>query len=138
MSQGRNSVFLALNGWDVTGFDPSDEGVRIARANAQKLGVEITTAISTDTDFDFGQNRWDLILITYIRTLTRTDADRYWDALKPGGVVVYENSAADGNQVLLAFSRFRVVRWEDILDFPDWNRDQKIRIQRLVAEKVRL
>jgi 2-polyprenyl-3-methyl-5-hydroxy-6-metoxy-1,4-benzoquinol methylase len=26
MGQGRNSVFLALKGWDVTGFDISDEG----------------------------------------------------------------------------------------------------------------
>lgn len=136
MGQGRNSVFLALNGWDVTGFDPSDEGVRAARANAQQLGVKLTTMISTDSDFDFGQERWDLILVTYVRNLTRADADRYWRALRPGGFVVYENAAAEGNEVLLAFSRFRIVRWEDIPDFPDWNRDRKIRIQKLVAEKV--
>ncbi len=28
MGQGRNAVFLAMQGWDVTGFDPSDEAVR--------------------------------------------------------------------------------------------------------------
>lgn len=137
MGQGRNSVFLALNGWDVSGFDPADEGVRTARANAQKLGVQITTAISTDKDFDFGKTRWDLILVSYVRTLTRADAERFWDALKPGGIVVYENGAADGNEVLLAFSNFRILHWEDTLDSPDWNRDRKIRIQKLVAEKVR-
>jgi SAM-dependent methyltransferase len=27
MGQGRNSIFLALKGWDVTGFDMSDEGI---------------------------------------------------------------------------------------------------------------
>jgi predicted O-methyltransferase YrrM len=137
MGQGRNSVFLALNKWDVTGFDPSDEGVRASRANAQKLGIELTAVISTDNDFNFGQERWDLILVTYVRNLTRADADRYWRALRPGGVVVYENGAAEGNEVLLAFSRFRIVRWEDVLDFPDWNRDRQIRIQKLVAEKAR-
>src|SRR5260370_4164095 len=26
MGQGRNSIFLAQQGWDVTGFDPADEG----------------------------------------------------------------------------------------------------------------
>jgi 2-polyprenyl-3-methyl-5-hydroxy-6-metoxy-1,4-benzoquinol methylase len=30
MGQGRNSIFLAQQGWEVTGFDPSDEGVRQA------------------------------------------------------------------------------------------------------------
>ena len=39
MGQGRNAVFLATQGWDVTGFDPSTEAVRIAKANADKSGV---------------------------------------------------------------------------------------------------
>src|SRR5438045_2815506 len=30
MGQGRNSVYLAAQGWDVTGFDPSGEAVRMA------------------------------------------------------------------------------------------------------------
>jgi SAM-dependent methyltransferase len=34
MGQGRNAVFLALQGWDVTGFDLADEAVRIANGNA--------------------------------------------------------------------------------------------------------
>ncbi len=38
MGQGRNAVYLATQGWDVTGFDPSSEGVRIARSNAEKAG----------------------------------------------------------------------------------------------------
>jgi methylase of polypeptide subunit release factors len=31
MGQGRNSIYLAKQGWDVTGFDASSEGVRQAR-----------------------------------------------------------------------------------------------------------
>src|SRR2546426_936208 len=34
MGQGRNSIFLAQQGWDVTGFDPADVGVRQAKAEA--------------------------------------------------------------------------------------------------------
>ena len=41
MGQGRNSVFLALKGWDVTGFDLSDEGIATARRNADRAGVKI-------------------------------------------------------------------------------------------------
>jgi 2-polyprenyl-3-methyl-5-hydroxy-6-metoxy-1,4-benzoquinol methylase len=41
IGQGRNSVFLALKGWDVTGFDASDEGVataaRIVRLSASSF-----------------------------------------------------------------------------------------------------
>src|SRR5262249_16296955 len=31
MGQGRNSVFLAMQGWDVTGYDLSDQGMAIAK-----------------------------------------------------------------------------------------------------------
>jgi 2-polyprenyl-3-methyl-5-hydroxy-6-metoxy-1,4-benzoquinol methylase len=44
MGQGRNSVCLASQGWDVTGFDPSSEAVRIARSNAEKAGGENPSA----------------------------------------------------------------------------------------------
>ena len=135
MGQGRNALFLALNKWRVSGFDPSAEGVRQARARARSLGVTIETTVTTDDQFDFGLNRWDLIVVTYVRNLTRADADRFWSALRPGGIVVYENAAATGNEVLGAFMDYRVLRWEDVVDAPDWGTGDKIRIHRLVAEK---
>jgi hypothetical protein len=42
MGQGRNSVFLALKGWDVTGFDMSDEGIA-TRARMPKAPVSNST-----------------------------------------------------------------------------------------------
>jgi SAM-dependent methyltransferase len=135
MGQGRNSLFLALAKWKVTGFDPSDEGLRQARDNAKRLGVDVETVNATDDQFDFGRNRWDLIVMTYVHSVSSADADRFWDALKPGGIVVYENGADSDNRVLKAFMRFRVLRWEDVMDSGDWNRNNKTRIQRLIAEK---
>ena len=135
MGQGRNALFLALNKWRVSGFDPSAEGVRQAQERARSLGVTIDTTVTTDDQFDFGQNRWDLIVIAYVRNLTRADADRFWSALRPGGIVVYENAAATGNEVLGAFMDYRILRWEEVVDAPDWGVGGKIRIQRLVAEK---
>ena len=70
MGQGRNAVFLAMQGWDVTGFDPSDEGIRLAQANAAKAGVKIRALVESDDQFDFGVARWDLIVMTYIRSPT--------------------------------------------------------------------
>jgi len=135
MGQGRNAVYLAARGWDVTGFDPSQEGVRIAQSNAEKAGVKLHAVVARDDEFDYGADRWDLIVVTYVKDLTAGDARVFRRALKPGGIVVYENGADKNNAVLKAFLGFRIVRFEDVEASPDWNPDRKIRVQRLIAEK---
>jgi len=44
MGEGRNALFLATQGWEVTGFDISEVGVQLARAAAQKKGLKVETA----------------------------------------------------------------------------------------------
>lgn len=136
MGQGRNSVYLAAQGWDVTGFDPSTEGVGIARTNAEKAGVKMRALVARDDEFDYGAEQWDLIVMTYVRDLAQADAERYWKALKPGGIVVYENSADEHNAVLGAFLRYQILRFEDVLTTPEWNPERPVRIQRLIARKT--
>src|ERR1700709_1148932 len=58
MGEGRNSIFLAQQGWAVTGFDSADEGVRRANAKAQQLGLKLTTLVTSFEQFDFGENQW--------------------------------------------------------------------------------
>lgn len=41
MGQGRNALWLAEQGWDVTGIDVSDEGVAQARAEAGRRGLRL-------------------------------------------------------------------------------------------------
>ena len=135
MGQGRNAVYLATQGWEVTGFDPSDEATRQARANAEKAGVKIHAMVASDDQFDLGVARWDLIVMTYVRSLTAADAGRIQRALAPGGIFVYENGSDRDNQLLKLFLPFRILRFEDADGFPDWNPTAKIRIERLVAEK---
>jgi SAM-dependent methyltransferase len=135
MGQGRNSIFLAAQGWDVTGFDPSEEGVRIARSNAAKAGVRIHAMVARDDEFEYGSGLWDLIVVTYVRDLTADDARLFRRALRQGGIVVYENGADRDNAVLRAFLGYRIVRFEDVETTPDWNPQNKIRVQRLIAEK---
>ena len=119
MGQGRNSVYLAAQGWDVTGFDPSGEGVRIAPSNAEKAGVKIRALVARDDEFEYGSDLWDLIVITYVRDLTKDDAERFWKSLKSGGIVVYENGAEESNSVLRVFLGYQIIRFEDIQTTPE-------------------
>src|SRR5438876_136924 len=112
MGQGRNSVYLAAQGWDVTGFDPSGQGVRIARSNVDKAGVKIRALVARDDEFQYGEDHWDIIVITYVRDLTKEDAAQFWKALRPGGIVVYENGADANNSVLRAFLGYQIIRFE--------------------------
>lgn len=149
MGQGRNSVFLALRGWGVTGFDVSDEGVAAALRNATAAGVRVNAQVKSNDAFDYGTSQWDLIVITY-EPFPVTDGRyiaRIFQALRPGGIVVIESFASaasapgrkpvdiDPAQLLPAFqSAFRILHFEDIVAVPDWD-PAKTRLVRLVAEK---
>ena len=88
--QGRNAVYLATKGWDVTGFDISEEGLKTANENAAKAGVVITTLKARLEDFDYGTARWDLICFIYVPTELTVDSRfiaRIRTALKPGGLM---------------------------------------------------
>ncbi len=111
--------------------------MRLAQANAAKAGVQIHALVSSDDRFDFGAAQWDLILMTYVRSVTASDAERFRRALKPGGLFVYENGSDRDNRLLRLFLSFHILRFEDVDAFPDWNPGAKIRLERLVAEKPR-
>ena len=74
--------------------------------------------------------------MTYVRDLNQGDAESFWKALKPGGILVYENGADANNSVLSPFLKFQIIRFEDIQTTPEWNPERKTRIQRLIAEKT--
>ena len=54
MGQGRNTIYLAQQGWDSVGFDPAERAVEAARVQASKLGVRITATVAKDSDYDSG------------------------------------------------------------------------------------
>ena len=137
MGQGRNSIFLARQGWDVTGFDPSAEGIRQARAAAEEFQVRLNALVAREEDFDFGQKKWDLIVMTYVRLVNGKDAARIQRALRPGGIFVYENNNTGvPNDLLRAFLGFRVLHFEDTDAYTDWHPEKKQRVERLVAERT--
>jgi len=143
MGQGRNSLYLAKQGWDVTGFDISEVGMELARKAVSEAGVKIKTINAAMEDFDYGVNQWDLIVATYEGAGWREKAVR---ALKPGGIVVVEGflrgprtppGASFGpNELLKIFTDLntRILRYEDVDGKPDWSRNPG-RVVRLCAQK---
>lgn len=146
MGQGRNSIWLAGQGWDVTGFDPADKAVELAEQLATKAGVEITTQIVGAEDFDWGNQNWDLIVFSYAPT--RPWIETAFEALKPGGLVVVEafhkdalangpiglGVVYDSNQLLRVFDMFRILHYEDSYAIADFGLDST-RVVRLFATK---
>ena len=87
---GRNAVFLAEAGYDVDALDSSLEGLKIARENARKRGVEDRCNwIQADAfDFDYPPATYDLITIRSFRILDRLPDIKA--ALAPDGVLYYQ------------------------------------------------
>jgi 2-polyprenyl-3-methyl-5-hydroxy-6-metoxy-1,4-benzoquinol methylase len=160
MGQGRNTLFLARKGWDVTGFDIAEEGLKIARAEAQKQGLRIKAVCQGWEDFDFGRERWDLVVLSYA-WVPLADPDfvaRIRDSLRPGGLVLIEhpveepedagkdpgNAAASAvNALPRAYSDgLQVLFYQDTQDISDWQRTPedrmttKGRIVRLLARRM--
>jgi SAM-dependent methyltransferase len=129
MGEGRNSVFLAKLGWEVSGFDISERGMERARKSAAAAGVKITTIRASLDDFDYGTGQWDLIVGTYVGLKWLDAAVR---GLRPGGFLVVEGyaqhpkappGAAYGpNELPRLFMErgLRLVRYEDVKAEPDW------------------
>jgi SAM-dependent methyltransferase len=147
MGQGRNAVFLALKGWDVTGFDISDQGIALARKNAKRAGVKITAVCESDEAFDYGSDKWDLIVDTYnpFPVTSTAYVERLRKSMKSGGLFVLETFAAgskgswtatDPSQLLVAFKDFRLLHFEDTFAKPDFvSPQEKLHIVRMVVEK---
>lgn len=91
--EGRNAVFLAGKGYEVTGVDSSSVGLAKAQRLAQKAGVAITTQLADMSDFHIEPESWDGVvsIFCHIPAGMRTELHRQIVAgLKPGGVLILE------------------------------------------------
>ncbi|MFT6984637.1 MAG: SAM-dependent methyltransferase [Psychromonas sp.] len=60
--QGRNAVFLAMQGYQVTAVDQSAVGLQKAKILALEYGVEISTEVADLNDYDLGCKAWEGIV----------------------------------------------------------------------------
>jgi SAM-dependent methyltransferase len=136
MGEGRNSLYLAKLGWQVWRFDPADAAVAIAQKRAKELGLILHTAAVRDSEYEFGQNRFDLILFSWSMPLV--PIQRIVDALKPDGIVVMECAAdfAGRNGMLKLFDPLRILRYEIVREPADFYDRRETDIVRLIARNL--
>ena len=151
MGQGRNSMFLAALGWEVTGFDISEVAVKQAKESAQKRGLKIDARVGDVDKFDYGKSRYDLIVGMYMHEYLNRNAAKVVAALKPGGLLVVEGIQRDINKANLTgekygyfpnelpkiFGKLRVRYYEDTVAQADWDRSggKPVPVVRLLATK---
>jgi len=91
--EGRNAVFLAGKGYEVTGVDSSSVGLAKAQRLAEKQGVHISTQLADMGDFHIEPESWDGVvsIFCHIPAGMRAELHRQIVAgLKPGGVLILE------------------------------------------------
>lgn len=66
MGEGRNAIYLAQHGWQVTGVDLSDVAVAQAKKRAAVLQVNLAAIVDRLDHYDFGKDKWDLISLFYL------------------------------------------------------------------------
>lgn len=89
MGEGRNAVYLAKNGFNVTGYDISEIAVDKALVLAKKHNVSIKAGVVDLKQFKFVENQFDFIFLSlfYDRSLI----PNLKKTLKKGGyIMIYE------------------------------------------------
>ncbi len=91
--EGRNAVYLAEQGYDVTAVDASRVGLEKAQRLAKERGVKIKTVVADLADFEIEENSWDGIvsIFCHVPPIIRKPLHRKVVAgLKSGGVLILE------------------------------------------------
>lgn len=92
--EGRNSVWLARQGFQVDAFDVADRAVEKARAFAQREGVTVDFAVADVDGYAWPAAAYDGVVAIFVQfadPLTRARLfDRIVHSLKPGGVLILQ------------------------------------------------
>lgn len=89
--EGRNAVWLAEQGWQVTALDFSPVAVAKGRALAQQRGVSVHWVIADVTEDPWPQGPYDLVVVAYLQLPIPEEAlvlARAGAAVAPGGMLL--------------------------------------------------
>jgi SAM-dependent methyltransferase len=92
--EGRNGVFLATHGMQVTGVDSSAVGLTKAERLAAERGVALRTVVADLSVWDIGEARWDGVVSIWAHLPASVRAalhPRLARAIRPGGVLLLEH-----------------------------------------------
>ncbi len=152
MGQGRNAIYLAKMGWDVTGYDIADEALNYAKKEAEIQHVKLTVVQQGSEEFNFGYEQWDLISFIYAGCIEEVPglAERMKRGLKHHGIIVFEFFHRDagiavgrndfgcpGNaekDELLKIGGFKIISYVEKFGISDYGLDNNKLIY-MIAEK---
>ena len=85
---GRNAIWLAEHGWEVTAVDGAPAALEILRTRAMERGLKIKTSVGDleKDEFDIEPSRWDLVAICYY--LQRNIFEPAKSGVVPGGILI--------------------------------------------------
>ncbi len=135
--QGRNTLYLARQGWDVTALDISEKGLAAAEAEAARERLKISTVLKAIEDFDFGRNQWDLITMMYVPVRYQDPQliRRVCDSLRPGAALIVESvidspaekqrrgpqrGDLEPNELKRVFGSLEIQRYEEKPGISEW------------------
>lgn len=142
---GRNALYLAQRGFDVTGVDISEVAVDRARGSAAERGLDARFVVADLDQLEPEAGAYDLI--TVIRYRNRGLWPRLVDALAPNGWILAEHHMKtstdvagpgspefrlDPGELLEAFGSLRVVDYSESIE-PSDDDTTNYAIQRAVA-----
>lgn len=91
--EGRNAVYAAALGWEVTAFDFSETGKKKAEALARETGVQIDYRLAEASTFEAEPDSFDAIALVYAHfppEIRQQAHRRMVTLLRPGGTLLLE------------------------------------------------
>ena len=91
--EGRNAVYAATQGWKVTAFDSSAEGLKKANRLAEEHHVSINYLLKSYDEVEFPENSFDCIVLVFAHMAESKRSaihKKLVSYLKPGGTLIME------------------------------------------------
>jgi tellurite methyltransferase len=85
---GRNALWLADQGWEVTAVDGAQAAIEILQSRATERGLRVNTAVADleKGEFEIEPSCWDLVAMCYY--LQRNLYESAKRGVRPGGVLI--------------------------------------------------
>ncbi len=137
---GRNAIYMAEHGWDVTAIDGSESAIELVRTRSAARGLKVESHVRdlTARDFMLPEQAFDLVVIAYY--LQRDLFAKAKVAVRVGGIVLAiahtPERGETWNEKRTAPGELRsfFAGWEILWDYEGPSRDPAHR--RPVAEMV--
>ncbi|KGX84776.1 class I SAM-dependent methyltransferase [Pontibacillus litoralis] len=122
--EGRNAVFLAQQGHDVTVYDQSAVGLQKARQLAEEMNVQINVEQCDLTKEEVTPDQFDVAVMVFGHVPKQNQAffmKNIADSVKPGGYIIFEvysenqlNYQTGGpNSIEMLYNPVDILKWAE-------------------------